>query len=128
MARRADAIDSKSKSGPIPGGVGGHFDGRYAGRICSPSKDNPERCWKTALTVQDGKVFAKWQGSNSSEPSYARGTISTQGAVDIAVDGFTAGAKPMVGAMSGTWNNETIEVAGAWRDKNPMRATWNRVP
>ena len=126
--RRADSIDAKSKSGPLPAGAAALFDGNYAGRICSPSKDNPERCWKTPLTVQNGKVFGKWQGSNSSEPSYARGTISAQGAVDIVVDGFAPGAKPMKGAMNGTWSNETIKVEGSWRDNNPMRGRWKRVP
>ena len=128
VVRRTDAADAKSKSAPTTAAAGARFDGTYAGRICSPSKENPERCWRTPLTVQNGKLFAKWQGSNSSEPSYARGTISTEGAVDIAVDGFGAGAKPMAGEMSGTWNDDTIKVVGAWRDKNPMRATWKRVP
>jgi class 3 adenylate cyclase len=128
IARRAEAVDAKSKSAPVPGAPSARFDGSYEGRICSPSKDNPERCWKTPLTVQNGKLLAKWHGSNSSEPSYARGTISPQGVVDIVVDGFAPGAKPMAGAMNGTWDNQTIKVEGAWRDKNPMRATWKRVP
>jgi hypothetical protein len=128
IARRADAVDAKSTGAPAPSPAGARFDGNYAGRICSPSKENAGRCWKTPLTIQNGKLFGKWQGSNSSEPSYARGTISPQGAVDIVVDGYTPGAKPMQGAMNGSWNNDTINVEGAWHDKNPMRATWKRVP
>jgi len=128
IARHTSVADAKSKSAPTTAAAGVRFDGNYAGRICSPSKENPERCWRTPLTVQNGKLFAKWQGGNSGEPSYARGTISTEGAVAIVVDGFAAGAKPMPGEMSGTWNNDTISVVGAWRDKNPMRATWKRVP
>jgi hypothetical protein len=34
----------------------------------------------------------------------------------------------MVGTMSGTWNNDTIKVAGAWRNQHAINATWKRVP
>jgi class 3 adenylate cyclase len=114
-----------------PGGAVTRFNGTYAGRICSPREEQQgpiENCWKAALTVQDGKAFATWKGRFAGEPSYARGTISTQGAVDIVVDGFAANGRPMVGKMSGTWNSDTIKVAGAWRNQHPINATWKRVP
>jgi hypothetical protein len=114
-----------------PGGAVTRFNGTYAGRICSPREEQQgpiENCWKAALTVQDGKAFATWKGRFAGEPSYARGRISTQGAVDIVVDGFAANGRPMVGKMSGTWNSDTIKVAGAWRNKNPISGVWKRVP
>lgn len=131
ISRRADSSDANSKSEPKPGGGGTRFDGTYAGRICSPREEQPgptENCWKAALTVQDGNAFATWKGRFAGEPSYARGTISTQGAVDIVVDGFSANGRPMVGTMSGTWNSDTIKVAGTWRNKRPINAAWKRVP
>jgi class 3 adenylate cyclase len=131
IARRADSVDANSKSGPTPAGGGTRFDGTYAGRICAPREEQlgpPENCWKVALTVQDGKAFATWKGRFAGEPSHARGTISTQGAVDMVVDGFGANGRPMVGTMSGTWNDDTIKVAGAWRNKHPINAAWKRVP
>lgn len=130
-ARRADSSDANSKSEPRPGGGATRFDGTYAGRICSPREEQPgpnENCWKAVLTVQDGKAFATWKGRFAGEPSYARGTISTQGAVDIVVDAFSSNGRPMVGTMSGTWNSDTIKVAGTWRNKRPINAAWKRVP
>jgi class 3 adenylate cyclase/Skp family chaperone for outer membrane proteins len=131
IARRADSSDANSKSEPTPSGAVTRFNGTYPGRICSPREEQPgptENCWKAVLTVQDGKAFATWKGRFAGEPSYARGTISTQGAVDIVVDGFSANGRPMVGTMSGTWNNDTIKVAGTWRNKHPINAAWKRVP
>jgi len=131
IARRSDSSDTNPKSEPTPGGAVTRFNGTYAGRICSPREEQQgpiENCWKAALTVQDGKALATWKGRFAGEPSYARGTISTQGAVDIVVDGFAANGRPMVGKMSGTWNNDTIKVAGAWRNQHPINATWKRVP
>jgi len=131
IARRSDSSDANPKSEPTPGGAVTRFNGTYAGRICSPREEQQgpiENCWKAALTVQDGKALATWKGRFAGEPSYARGTISTQGAVDIVVDGFAANGRPMVGKMSGTWNNDTIKVAGAWRNQHPINATWKRVP
>jgi class 3 adenylate cyclase len=128
IARRAESVDAKSKSEPTPGGGVTRFDGTYAGRVCSPLPEHPERCWKAALTVQDGKLSTTWKSQFSDELSYARGTISTQGVVDVVVGGHTTNGRPMEGSMSGTWNNDTIKVAGAWRNKNPISAAWKRVP
>jgi class 3 adenylate cyclase len=123
---RAAAVAAQPTGGAVT-----RFNGTYAGRICSPREEQQgpiENCWKAALTVQDGKAFATWKGRFAGEPSYARGTISTQGAVDIVVDGFAANGRPMVGKMSGTWDSDTIKVAGAWRNQHPITATWKRVP
>jgi len=131
IARHSDSSDANPKSEPTPGGAVTRFNGTYAGRICSPREEQQgpiENCWKAALTVQDGKAFATWKGRFAGEPSYARGTISTQGAVDMVVDGFAANGRPMVGKMSGTWNSDTIKVAGVWRNQHPISATWKRVP
>jgi hypothetical protein len=128
IARRAESVDSKSKSEPTPGGGVTRFDGTYAGRVCSPLPEHPERCWKATLTVQDGKLSTTWKSQFSDELSYARGTISTQGVVDVVVGGHTTNGRPIDGSMSGTWNNDTIKAAGAWRNKNPISAAWKRVP
>ena len=129
--KKAEQDRAAAAAAQPPGGAVTRFNGTYAGRICSPREEQQgpiENCWKAALTVQDGKAFATWKGRFAGEPSYARGTISTQGAVDIVVDGFAANGRPMVGKMSGTWNSDTIKVAGAWRNQHPITATWKRVP
>jgi class 3 adenylate cyclase len=129
--KKAEQDRAAVEAAQSPGGAVTRFNGTYAGRICSPREEQQgpiENCWKAALTVQDGKAFATWKGRFAGEPSYARGTISTQGAVDIVVDGFAANGRPMVGKMSGTWNSDTIAVAGVWRNQRPITATWKRVP
>jgi class 3 adenylate cyclase len=129
--KKAEQDRAAAAAAQPPGGAVTRFNGTYAGRICSPREEQQgpiENCWKAALTVQDGKAFATWKGRFAGEPSYARGTISTQGAVDIVVDGFAANGRPMVGKMSGTWNSDTIKVAGAWRNQHPITATWTRAP
>jgi hypothetical protein len=55
-------------------------------------------------------------------------TITPEGAVNVALDGFNPLGKAMVGSASGRWADDKITVAGNWSNNVPIDATWTWAP
>ena len=91
------AAASRSSTGAEGAAATGvdRFDGSYLGRMCSVNPDNSPRCWSASMTVSHGTLSATWQSRFNNQASHAKGTISADGSVKIALDGYTPkGALP----------------------------------
>jgi class 3 adenylate cyclase len=103
------------------------FDGTYAGPMCMAHVDNTERCIDVALNVEHGRLSASWPSPWNTNPARAKGSISADGMVELALSGFNARTnEPMPGRMRGGWADDTIKVSGAWLPNSPVTATWTR--
>jgi len=105
------------------------FDGIYAGRMCMIHVDNSERCAEVTLTARRGTLSATWPSPWNTNPARARGTITAEGAVELALSGFNARTgQPMPGKVRGRWEDGTIKTAGAWTwsGPSPISAQWVR--
>ena len=101
------------------------FDGAYLGRMCSTNPDGSPRCWTATLTVSHGTLSSTWLSRFNNEPSHARGTVSGDGAVKIALNGYTQSGRPLTGGMSGSVADNKITASGTWSNNAPINATWS---
>jgi hypothetical protein len=105
------------------------FDGVYAGKMCSPHVDNSLRCWDTVVKAQHGTLSAAWPSAWSTQLARATGTISPEGAVEVALAGFKAGdGRPISGKMTGSWAGNTIRATGSWANGYPVTVAWKWAP
>jgi class 3 adenylate cyclase len=124
-ARIAAASGASAGGGAAaPTGVD-RFDGAYRGRMCSQNPDGSPRCWPVELTVSHGALSATWESRYSNLPSHAKGTISADGVVKIAVDGHNPNGRPLIGSMDGSFADNRITASGAWNNNVPVSATWS---
>jgi len=109
------------------------FDGTYLGRICNHFRyksDDPKNihCWRVSLQVQNGKLTGSWKSSVTGEPSWVKGTITSDGAVSAMMDGWHRRTKlPISASLGGQWVDQEIKVAGAWATGGRISAMWKRV-
>jgi class 3 adenylate cyclase len=101
------------------------FDGAYAGRMCSVNADGSPRCWNVVLTAEHGTLSVTWKSRFNDAPAHAKGTISPDGGVNLALDGYTPTGRVLSGGMKGSWADNKITVSGAWSNNVPVNATWS---
>ena len=87
--------------------------------------DGSPRCFPVTLTVSHGTLSAAWAGRYNSLPAHINGTIGGDGAVKIALDGYSMTGRLLGGAMSGTFSDNKITASGAWSNHVPVKATWS---
>jgi class 3 adenylate cyclase len=107
------------------------YDGTYQGRICTQDDvgTSAQKCRPAAVTVKQGTVSGSLLAGGSGKRQYLKGTISPEGTVKIALEGFNRKGKPITGAMTGTWSNDTITTSGTWHHNGTqVKATWKREP
>ena len=121
------AAASRSSAGGEAAAATGvdRFDGAYQGRICSVNPDGSPRCWRVLLSVSHGTLSATWLSRFNNEPSHAKGTISADGAVTLALDGRAPNGHALTGGMNGSLADNKIAASGAWSNNAPINATWS---
>ena len=120
------AATPHSSAGEAAAATGGdRFDGAYQGRMCSVNPDGSPRCWPVQVTVSHGALSATWPSRFNNEPSHAKGTISADGAVKIALDGYSPNGRALTGGMNGSASDNKITATGAWSNNAPINATWS---
>ncbi|MBI5592259.1 MAG: hypothetical protein HY881_17475 [Deltaproteobacteria bacterium] len=103
------------------------FDGTYNGHLCTrPSGLPRERCWPVALKIEHGTLSAAWTQGVSGKTSYAKGAVSTSGAVTMTIDGWQINGNPTDANLTGTWENDMIRVSGTWKSGLPVTGNWKR--
>jgi class 3 adenylate cyclase len=100
------------------------FDGIYNGRLCSRPGLPGEKCWPVALKIEHGTLSAAWPHGASGNTSYAKGTISTDGAIAMTLHGWQQNGRPTSANMTGTWDSDTIRVSGTWQGAIPVTGNW----
>jgi class 3 adenylate cyclase len=100
------------------------LDGAYIGRICSINTDGSPRCWGATLTVQHGALSASWPTRYNNEPAHAKGTVSADGTVKLALDGYSQRGRPLTGTANGTLAGNKLTVSGYWSNSSPINGTW----
>ncbi len=124
---RTASANAAGVSASDPRGVD-RFDGIYAGRMCSLNADGTPRCWNLGLTVQHGALSATWPTRFNNQPGHAKGTITSDGVVNVALDGYNQVGKTLVGSASGRWADNKISVSGNWSNNVPIDASWTWAP
>lgn len=121
------AAASRSSAGGQAAAATGvdRFDGAYLGRMCSVNPDGSPRCWSVGMTVSHGTLSATWPTRYNNEPAHAKGTISADGAVKIALDGYQVNGRAITGGMEGSAADNKITASGAWSNNAPINATWS---
>ena len=94
--------------------------------MCSVNAEGSPRCWPVGLTVQHGALSATWTSRFNNEPAHAKGTISADGTIKLALDGYTQNGRVLSGGINGSWTDNKITVSGAWSNNVPINATWSR--
>jgi class 3 adenylate cyclase len=126
VVQRAAPV-AAARDGDVAGAKGvDRFDGEYAGRMCSVNADGSPRCWNVGLTAQHGALSVAWKSRFNDAPAHAKGTISPDGAVNLALDGYSRTGRTLGGSMGGSWADNKITVSGAWSNNVPINATWTR--
>ena len=121
-------VAAAGKGADASGGKGvDRFDGTYAGRMCSVNADGSPRCWNVGLTADHGALSVTWKSRFNDAPAHAKGTISPDGAVDLALDGYTQKGRVLGGGMKGSWADSKITVSGAWSNNVPINGTWSLI-
>jgi len=129
-ATQAPSIMAAARSGTDVA----RFDGTYLGRICNHFRYNPDdpkniHCWRVSLQVQNGKLTGSWKSGVTGEPSWVRGTITSDGAVSAMMEGWHRKTKlPVSASLGGQWVDQEIKVAGAWAAGGRVSAMWKRAP
>jgi class 3 adenylate cyclase len=103
------------------------FDGSYIGRMCNTMDDGSPRCFPVTLNVSHGTLSAAWAGRYNSLPAHINGTIGGNGAVKIALDGYSMTGRLLGGTMSGIFSDNKITASGAWSNHVPVNATWSLI-
>jgi hypothetical protein len=105
------------------------FDGRYPGRVCTPTafESTDLRCWQLELTVKDGAFSGSWVSMYSGKQAYAKGTIAPDGRVEASLNSYNQRGRPTTASLKGAWNNETIVANGTWTNALPVRGAWARA-
>ncbi|MCX5838559.1 MAG: hypothetical protein NTW71_08585 [Deltaproteobacteria bacterium] len=99
------------------------YDGTYRGQFCMYS------CRPVTVTVKQGTVSASWLSAITDTRTYLKGTITSEGAVKLALESTTREGKPTSGSMTGTWSDDTITTAGKWHQNDfPIKGIWKREP
>jgi class 3 adenylate cyclase len=126
QAARAAASTAMAASAASPATTGvDRFDGAYTGRMCSTNPDGSPRCWPVTLTVSHGTLYSTWPSRFNDAASHAKGTITPDGTVNLALDGFAPNGHPLAGTMSGSFADNRISATGAWNNKAPLSVTWS---
>ena len=99
-------------------------DGTYIGRMCSTNPDGSVRCWGVGMNVQHGALSATWPTRFNDQPAHANGTIAADGAIKLAIDGYTQNGRALSGTMNGRLVDNKITVAGTWSNRVPINGTW----
>jgi len=121
------AAASRSSAGGEAAAATGvdRFDGTYLGRMCSVNPDGSPRCWSASVTVSHGTLSATWPSRFNNQPAHAKGTISGDGAVKMALDGYTPNGRALTGGMEGSASDNKITASGTWSNNAPINASWS---
>lgn len=111
-AKRA-AASHESTGGTAQAAGVDRFDGTYVGRMCSTNADGSRRCWPVELSVSHGALSATWPSRFNNQPAHAKGTISADGTVKLALDGWLVSGRAVTGDMTGSFANNKITTSGA---------------
>ncbi len=124
------APDGPKLPAPVANEASGldHFDGIYAGRMCSLNADGSPRCWNLGLTVRHGAMSATWKTRFNNQPGHVKGSISADGTVNVVLDGFNPVGKALSGSASGKWVDNKISISGSWSNNIPIDASWTFAP
>ena len=125
--RRQGQIVAALPAAPAAGTGVERFDGAYVGRMCSVNPDNSPRCWQIALQAQSGTLSSSWRTRFKDSFAHAKGTIAADGSVNLALDGYSATGRELVGKMNGNWADNTISASGNWSNGAPITVSLTRA-
>ncbi len=92
--------------------------------MCSTNADGSTRCWGVGLTVQHGALSATWPTRFNNQSAHAKGSITADGAIKLAIDGYSQNGRALWGTMNGRLADNKITVSGAWSNNVPINGTW----
>jgi class 3 adenylate cyclase len=118
-----------SPKAAVAAGESAAFDGNYQGRFCNSNEGKAAmpRCWKSLMTVQQGRMSSTWTSRFNENPTNAKGAIGADGSANLVIDGFRLDGQPQRATMAGSVTGDKITLSGSWRSGIGITANLTRV-
>ena len=113
-----------------PAGGLDRYDGIYSGQLCNMFVEPEPKtvCWGVAMKVEQGVMLASWMNPKAGQLDSAKGKISPQGKVDLALEGHGPSGNVGHALMMGTISGSVITTSGAWGNGLRVTGKWTRTP
>jgi hypothetical protein len=124
--RRPAAGGSVGSAAPSLQREGLSHDGSYVGQLCNQIPNSAPFCWPLPLVVRDGVAEGGWV-SATKRNAVARGTVATDGFLQLRLQTWAANGSPVEAVLLGRIVDGAIAGSGQWSVGGKVAGEWRRT-
>ena len=110
---------------PAPAVTASHV-GSYVGQLCNQIPNSAPFCWSVPLMVRDGVAEGGWV-SATKRNAVARGTVATDGSLQLRLQTWAANGGPVEAVLLGRIVDGAIAGTGHWSVGGKVAGEWKRM-